>query len=111
MRSNTCDDGDPCTSDTCDVYTGACIHGDLCPSDNCSTTTFNSQSGNFEVALVDCMPANLTACYVFGCDPNSGCYIYDLYCEDNDTCTRNDCNDGTGCVFHYEGCQNVRKLQ
>ena len=71
-----CDDGDPCTDDSCDASLGclhpantatcddgdACTVGDVCVQANC-------QSGNA------------------------------LSCDDNNACTDDSCDDVTGCVY------------
>ena len=73
-----CDDGNACTSDTCDPSTGTCGH-----------------------APIVCDDANL--CTTDTCDPAIGCVFDPLSagtpCDDGKACTANDvCDDGARCA-------------
>ncbi len=69
-----CDDGDPCTVDSCDPASGACSHEAL-----------------------DCSDQN-TECSVFSCDAQSGACVAipnHLACDDGNSCTSDQCVDGS----------------
>jgi hypothetical protein len=74
-----CDDGDVCTTDTCDPVTG-CAHA---PVANCCHTD------------ADCDDDN--ACTTDTCVDNQ-CQHTDVICNDNDVCTEDTCDPATGCV-------------
>ena len=81
-----CDDGLPCTSDSCDQKDG-CVHSPLSEGscddgDPCTT----------EDTCVD------GACT--GGSPVEGCCLFDAECDDGDLCTDDNCEDNT-CVASY----------
>ena len=95
-----CDDGNPCTTDSCDPVNGctftpntnACDDGDACTTDDvCSGGVC---SGTMYVVCDDGNP-----CTNEYCDPQSGCQYYasagGTPCNDGNPCTINDtCNNG-----------------
>ncbi|MFH1530373.1 MAG: hypothetical protein ABIK09_06515 [Pseudomonadota bacterium] len=122
----TCDDGNPCTDDTCDFMEGCqhssntdpCDNGDLCTAGD-SCVAGQCEAG---VAIV-CDDANVctddgcasdTGCEVTanaaGCDDGDACTDGDvcadatcsgapISCVDGDLCTNDSCDPDTGCVF------------
>lgn len=71
-----CDDGDPCTLDSCDDA-GGCIH---------------------EPAICD----DLDACTMDSCDMDGNCAHEPVDCDDDDSCTVDTCMDNAGtaeCVY------------
>ena len=111
-----CDDGNPCTDDTCDPLTGACQHAannkpcdDSNPCTDADTCTAGTCLG---MDLVSCDDGN--PCTTDKCSPLSGCQNTNntLPCNDNDACTTSDacfqgvctgsgtlnCNDGNVCT-------------
>ncbi len=113
-EKDDCDDGNPCTSDTCDavagcVYSlvdGACDDGDACTTgDHCA------QGKCIPLDVTECGDGN--PCTDDSCTPESGC-VYALNaapCDDGNTCTTGDkcskglckgvgtiCNDNNPCT-------------
>ncbi|MFH1529854.1 MAG: hypothetical protein ABIK09_03860 [Pseudomonadota bacterium] len=77
-----CDDGDPCTADECNPFTGDCQHSTL--PDCCKT----------DEACGPVLP-----CYAPYCDPASHiCLSLPSLCDDFDPCTADSCNVALGCV-------------
>ena len=122
----TCNDDNPCTSDSCDPTTGCifknntatCDDGDQC------TTGDNCVAGKCVAsATVLCLDQN--PCTNDSCDPASGCVFSNnsvacddgsactsgdvctggqckgttLSCNDNNSCTNDSCDPATGCVY------------
>ncbi len=122
-----CDDGNPCTDDSCLAFTG-CNHspvsGSACAPDPCHAQgTCDTGVCKFAVA-VSCDDGN--DCTVDGCDATTGCTHVTLnngscqsgscllaqtckagacqggtakVCTDGNPCTADSCNPATGCVF------------
>ncbi|SJM92816.1 DUF1566 domain-containing protein [Crenothrix polyspora] len=125
-----CDDSNSCTTDSCDrvlgcVYTpvetgascddsNACTQSDVCSSGVCTGSTVTcSDDGNVcTTASCDptlgCIQNNNTA----ACDDGNGCTVGDVCsgslcqagahksCNDNNTCTTDQCNPATGsCAY------------
>ncbi|MFT5432576.1 MAG: hypothetical protein ACI9OJ_003276, partial [Myxococcota bacterium] len=91
------DDGNTCTIDFCDPFTGACVH-DNDPScqglgSNCATNE-------------DCDFGNL--CFHSECDAGvDRCSMRAVNCNDYNPCTADSCDPATGCVFVLKpGCSN-----
>jgi len=110
-----CDDGNPCTDDSCDGASGckhsmnqaacddsnACTEGDICKGGVCGNS-----------GPVDCDDQNV--CTTDSCNPDDGCVhaLNTLPCDDDDICTIKDacqlgecasggelnCNDGNPCT-------------
>ncbi len=98
-----CDDGDPCTRDTCVdgycVYTpradgASCHDGDPCTIDDVCV------GGVCSGALRDCADADL--CTVDSC-VSGGCVHDPMICDDGDPCTIDFCAGGT-CTFDPMTC-------
>ncbi|HEU4401347.1 MAG TPA: hypothetical protein VFT43_04510, partial [Candidatus Polarisedimenticolia bacterium] len=73
-----CDDGNPCTDDTCDAQTGACSnvvkeHGTACDDGNACTKDD-------------------------ACSANGQCVGVEVVCNDQNACTKDACENGA-CVF------------
>ncbi len=96
-----CDDGNPCTYDSCDPATG-CVHtysASACDDNNpCTTDTCDPASG--------CVHTNNAE----ACDDRNACTSGDtcgggycqgtpIVCNDDNPCTDDSCNPATGCVF------------
>ncbi len=121
-----CDDGNPCTDDSCDPNTG-CIHSPntvSCDDGNSCTTTDTCSAGAcLGNVPVDCDDDNV--CTTDGCIPATGCThtnntapcedsdactVFDacldgscsggtaIVCFDGNDCTDDDCDPATGCV-------------
>jgi hypothetical protein len=74
-NSANCDDGNACTTDSCDPATG-CVNTDI---------------------SADCDDGN--ACTTDSCDPATGCVnTADVICDDGDECTDDSCDPELGCV-------------
>lgn len=95
-----CDDGNPCTLDTCNPEAG-CFHDSLsdvpCDDDNACTTAGTCWNGLCVVQPVVCDDGN--PCSVDLCNPVLGCHVIPGNdgepCEDSDSCTlETTCLDG-----------------
>ena len=122
-----CDDGNPCTDDSCDDADG-CVHLPNalgCDDGNACTLSDHCDGGECKYgSLLSCGDDNL--CTDDYCDPFQGCSHKlnnapcddqdicttgdkchlgaclpgnSLNCEDNNPCTSNSCNADTGCAF------------
>jgi subtilisin family serine protease len=98
-RAISCDDGDPCTADTCDSHTG-CQHVVVpddtpCPDTNLCNGTETCQAGTCTpgTALV-CDDGSL--CTADTCEPATGCVFLDA-CDDRNPCTTDTCDPLAGC--------------
>ena len=123
-----CDDGNPCTEDTCDTEYQCqyapitCSDGLQCTTDTCSPaigcvfTPMDCWAGSVCVTY-GCNEATVTcelvskkicndhnACTVDSCDPEIGCFYAPLWCNDQDTCTTDFCDPAVGCVHRANGC-------
>lgn len=103
LGSNHCDDGNPCTDDSCSVKDpcpynkvnaqGYCLHDD-------GTVMMNNgqpveKNGCTHIPVV----CTHNLCTNSVCDPNAGgCVEQEVVCDDEDPCTNDQCTD-TGCVF------------
>ncbi len=109
-----CDDGDPCTTDVCAsdvgcthipiasccVTASACEDRNVCTVDGCD---FDANRCVHSIADVTCTPC--TGDDPFECGPrcttrcNAGrCEDVAADCDDDDPCTADSCDPGTGCV-------------
>ena len=70
----SCNDGNACTTDTCNPATAACVYTPITCNDN-------------------------NACTTDTCDPATGCVYTPITCDDSDACTTDTCEPVTGCVF------------
>ncbi len=97
----TCDDGDPCTTDACEigvgcvntVHDGACEDGDACTSGEMCV------AGECVAGTVETCADDGNNCTVEQCDPQLGCVRTNLAnrsrCEDGNPCTVDDlCMEG-----------------
>ena len=111
-----CEDGNPCTSDSCNTLTGCQFtpaDGLNCSDDNLCTVGETCQAGKCVPAgAADCNDGNL--CTDDSCNPATGCHyqINTNPCDDNNACTIKDvcansqcqssgslaCDDGNGCT-------------
>jgi uncharacterized protein (TIGR03382 family) len=125
-----CDDGNPCTEDTCDVTSGCSSQnvseGTPCPNDNLCDGAEVCIMGNCQTgATLDCDDQNI--CTTDQCDPVAGCQHppapSQTACEDGNLCTGGDfcqaglctqgspvdCGDGNLCTQDscdaLSGCQ------
>jgi hypothetical protein len=91
----TCDDGDKCTTDYCDVTTGACVHSaNECTG--CKTTTDCAQWAKAQNLAASCQEAYCenNYCRVRFTNDQSKCQI--PLCAD---CHKTRCDDSVECVF------------
>ena len=97
-----CEDGNSCTSDSCNPVLGCqnnnnsegcddgdpCTEGDTCVGGSCASgLTTNCDDG--------------ISCTTESCDPIQGCLhaVDNTLCEDDNVCSNNVCNLEAGCVF------------
>jgi len=123
-----CDDGNPCTDDSCAPASGCAYAPNSLPCDDqnaCTITDCCVDGGCVGVGSLDCDDDN--PCTKDSCEPASGC-AWDAQagpCSDGDLCTVGDacaggvcvagpaadCDDGIGCTVDScipaSGCQNV----
>jgi hypothetical protein len=103
--AKNCDDGNPCTDDTCDTATGNCVHtavpGRACDDGNACTAGDQCQADGTCAGKAVACPGQ-TQCVDVGCNPSSGCFTTVATgrpCDDGDPCTVNDACDAQGnCV-------------
>ena len=94
-----CDDGDACTTDSCDPLTGCqhtavdCDDGNACTTDSCDPAT------GCQHTTVDCDDGD--ACTTDTCDPVTGCQHTQVDCDDGDPNTTDGCDPLTGC-YHIQ---------
>ena len=93
-----CDDGIPCTIDSCDPETGACLNTPLDCDDGNACTIDTCVDGRCEHEPLDCEGED--PCVIFGCDPEFGCFQEPLDCADADLCTTDSCDPDTGTCKH-----------
>jgi uncharacterized repeat protein (TIGR01451 family) len=98
-----CDDGNPCTTDTCNPTTGLCQstqapNGTPCDDSNLCTVGNTCQAGTCGTPVV-CNDSN--PCTTDVCNPATGaCSSTPLACDDGNPCTTDTCSAATGgCVF------------
>jgi len=92
-----CDDGRPCTDDTC--VDSACEHTNNiapCDDDNVCTTGDTCSGGTCAGTAINCDDTD--ACTNDSCDPATGCVNAAIICDDGNICTDDTCNVATGCV-------------
>ncbi|MGV8125770.1 MAG: hypothetical protein ACP5PV_00985 [Methanothrix sp.] len=96
VRCEDCDDGNACTTDSCDPLTG-CSHAAVDCNDNnaCTTDTCDPATGCSHAAM-DCKDND--ACTTDSCDPATGCSHAAVDCKDNDACTTDTCDPVNGCT-------------
>ena len=94
-----CDDGNPCTLDTCTPATG-CQHtlradGAPCPDGNFCNGTETCQAGTCTPGTpLVCDDGNV--CTGDSCDPATGC-VFTFACDDGNPCTADTCDSSAGC--------------
>jgi hypothetical protein len=102
-----CDDGNPCTADSC--VGGVCLNKEMsCPPANkCNPSTGACEPFVFCPAGAACDDNNL--CSLDWCDTADGCHHNPVVCNDNNLCTTDSCNPATGaCVFTPVICNDVK---
>jgi len=104
---NPCSDGDPCTIDQCDNFSG-CFNtfsvGELCDDGN-PCTAFDvcldqdpGGQGCYGFEETDCSDGD--ECTDNTCDGAGGCNPpTPTVCDDGSACTSDTCDSGTGCVY------------
>jgi hypothetical protein len=101
--SNTaqnCDDGDACTADTCDPGTGACGSDAVsCDDDNaCTSDSCDAVLGCVNTETL--CPDDGDLCTTDACDPGTGsCESTPIDCDDGVACTIDTCDALTGQCF------------
>jgi Dictyostelium (slime mold) repeat len=85
---DSCDDGDPCTTD--DRCVGVCVDG-ICLGDECAGTAGCSDGD---------------ACTDDSCDPGVGCVHARIACDDQNVCTSDDCDPQSGCTHAAISCED-----
>ncbi len=98
-EAKDCDDGNACTVDSCDAETGACINeiSITCDDNDLCTTDFCiPESGECINEAASCSDSN--ACTTDACDPTTGKCLNEsaVDCDDLDACTTDSCNAMSG---------------
>ena len=107
--ATTCDDGEPCTDDSCDAALGCeslfnaatCTDGDACTApDVCAKGTCNPGG------VLSCDDG--TACTIDSCSKVSGCVHQPIAgaCDDGNLCTNGDACDGGTCTGNMINCDD-----
>ncbi len=94
-----CDDGDPCTTDSCDATTGTCVHAPCNDGNPCNGTETCDATGCHLGAPIQC--SNNNACDgLETCDPTTGSCLPGTApnCDDANPCTDDSCDALLGCV-------------
>lgn len=93
-----CDDGNPCTEDSCDATWGCSYVSTNGPCDDESLCTTNDacQFGQCRGTAITCNDQN--ACTADSCDPLVGCQFLPVVCDDGNPCTADACSPGLGCT-------------
>ncbi len=94
-----CDDGNPCTDDSCNSNLCANTNNtDSCDDGNACTSGDVCAAGSCNGSAITCDDSNL--CTDDTCDPGSGCVFTDntAPCDDGDACTTADTCAGGACV-------------
>ncbi len=104
-----CDDGKPCTKDVCDSKTGACSYAPLSAGAGCSDGLLCTTSDACDAAGVCAGKATIcddnNVCTDDSCDPGSGKCAFapnTKGCDDGDKCTDLDRCEGGKCVPGYD---------
>ena len=107
-RITRCDDGNDCTTDTCELgectFTPECAEaadcddGDACIADTCTA------EGCCEYSPITCDDSN--ACTDDSCDPATGCVFTPIDCDDGDACTVDNCDEIDGCIYSPVDCDD-----
>jgi hypothetical protein len=120
-----CDDGNPCTDDSCDPATGcvrvintrpcddgdACTTNDICDGGYCRAGTATDCNDNNSCTDDSCNPASgcAHANNANACDDGNACTTHDtcgggacvggapLNCDDDNCCTADSCSPASGC--------------
>src|SRR5439155_1337610 len=104
--SVSCDDGNVCTTDTCNEMTHHCDHvgvGGCCQQDSDCSTVCNP-GGTCDTGTGVCQagaPLNCDdhdACTTDSCDPMSGCVHDSVDCNSHSPCIMDSCDPMSGCV-------------
>ena len=99
-----CDDGNPCTVDSCDATGGCrneeitCDDGNECTRDFCSGLTGACLSSPRSGTLCD--DNDGSACTRGVCD-NGACSQVPVLCDDQNACTRDSCDPTDGCQRQF----------
>ena len=102
--ASVCEDGNPCTDDSCDPGSGACVVAPnaLACDDGDACTAGDMCAGGLCVGVDSSALAcdDGDACTDDGCDPGSGCWhaTNTAACDDGDACTLADQCQGGQCV-------------
>ncbi len=107
-----CDDGNPCTADSCDKASGKCVHktatSGACNDANACTEKDSCTSIGCRGTPKSCDDGN--TCTVDSCDPATGCKqknAVGLVCADGNVCTTGDiCSDGKCTAGKPLGCDD-----
>lgn len=116
----SCDDGNPCTDDSCNAALGSCVHHDnIRPCDDGQLCTRDDTCRNGRCTGTPYLPPvcdDSNACTDNACDPQAnggrgGCVITNntAPCDDGQFCTRDDlCRDGrcTGTPYLPPACDD-----
>jgi hypothetical protein len=103
-REKSCDDGDPCTADTCSEPTGACRH-QLIGGPSCAppttiiitTTTITTTTIAEATTTTTTQPGGSTTTTTLP-PTDETCVPGSADCDDGDACTQDTCDTGGGCV-------------
>jgi hypothetical protein len=97
-----CDDGNACTTDTCNAD-GSCSNGGVsCDDGNaCTLDSCDAVSGCYSETIT-CNDGN--NCTTDSCDPAVGCSTAPVSCDDGNDCTIDTCNAADGSCTNVDQC-------
>lgn len=109
-----CDDDHPCTVDGCDVGAGGCVHEPnatlaCADGDACTIDACDFDAPSCQHIAKTCNDG--LACSTDGCDPSTGdCFFVndDLQCADGNPCTTDKCSKD-GCLNSAIACEDLDK--
>jgi hypothetical protein len=129
VTTKSCDDGNKCTTDSCNISTGECVHTrvqspectPICTKDaDCAGKAGKCQGAYCKLSTSTCIVEDFpsAACFppicanctaqnpcqkakcIFGSDNLPTCHIAQTNCNDNNVCTEDYCNVETGDCVH-----------
>lgn len=87
-----CDDGDGCTTDTCNVDDEVCVFMPVDCNDDNACTADSCVNGACVNEPISCDDGD--ACTIDSCDTVTGCESEPIDCDDSDVCTADSCDAG-----------------
>ena len=95
----TCDDGNPCTNNACQLPGGCVFTPNSASCNDANVCTLSDTcSGGKCVGGMPAMCDDKNACTSDTCDATKGCLATAISCDDTDPCTVDTCDTKSGCL-------------